>query len=558
MIALVYRYVVPRTSDGATPESSAAELTAIVSTFQAELLAVKAQNESLRETLLNLSHENELLKRRIYGNKTERTQTSELQLTLGSLLDTEKQLQRELDEAVTKAHGSDDEGGAKPPADKPKPKGRRDLSTSDLPRFLLEILDEELEKTAKRIGFEESLQLMFRRGGFSVLVKRTAKYELPSKDGPTVLGVETPKTLFRRGLLHSSVVAHILVQKFSLGVPHHRLEQHLADQGVELGRGIMCRYVEEAGSTLGATIVHAAWQDAIQNAGVISTDATSAMVQPEKSKDGLRQACKKGHFFTAVVDCDHVLFAYAERHTQDFVKKLFGGFSGFLQCDASNVYDILDRGPPKDTDDGVSLVGCWAHCRRYFFEAAVCRYPVGVQGLMRIRAIYAADDAFRALPPAKRKPMRDQHLRPLIEGFFAWVKQARTTAQGRNLATKALGYALNQEMELSRVLNDGRLPLDNTRSERTLRKVVVGRKNWMFYGSDTHAESAAAIFSTIASCRLHTIDPEQYLDEVLRLLPYWPKERYLELAPKHWLATRTKLNADELAAPLCSFTIPQT
>jgi transposase len=77
-----------------------------------------------------------------------------------------------------------------------------------------------------------------------------------------------------------------------------------------------------------------------------------------------------------------------------------------------------------------------------------------------------------------------------------------------------------------RVLDDGRLPLDNTRSERTRRKIVVGRKNRMFYGSDTHAENAAAIFSIIASCRLHGFDLEQYLDEVLRLLPYWPKDRY--------------------------------
>jgi hypothetical protein len=196
-----------------------------------------------------------------------------------------------------------------------------------------------------------------------------------------------------------------------------------------------------------------------------------------------------------------VLFAYTEKHTQEFVKKLFGGFKGYLQCDASNVYDILDRGPPRDTEDGVTLVGCFAHCRRYFFEAAICKYAVGVQGLMRIRAIYAADDAFRKLPPAKRKLMRDQHIRPLIDSFFDWVKEARAKAQGRNLATKALGYALNQEQELRRVLDDGRLPLDNTRSERSLRKIVVGRKNWMFYGSDTHAESAAAIFTIIASCR---------------------------------------------------------
>ena len=300
------------------------------------------------------------------------------------------------------------------------------------------------------------------------------------------------------------------------------------------------------------------WQDALENGCIISTDATSALVQPIKSKGDSepRQACKKAHFFTAVVDADHVLFAYAERHTQAFVQKLFHGFTGFLQCDAHSVYDILERGPPRQDDEGISLVGCWAHCRRYFFEAAICKYPIGVQGLMRIRAIYAADDAFGRVPPAKRKLLRAEHLRPLMESFFEWVEQARATAQGRDLATKALGYAFNQKQQLLRVLEDGRLPLDNTRSERSLRKIVVGRKNWMFYGSDTHAESAAAIFSIIASCRLHAIDPQQYLDEVLRVLPYWPKERYLELAPKLWATTRAKLRADELAAHLGAFTIP--
>jgi transposase len=555
---------VPTPPDGVTPALSSAELTALVSALQVELVGLKSrvtehesQNDSLRETILNLTHENELLRRRLYGNKTERSQTSELQLTLGNLLEAEKQLQKQLDEAVAKAqNGADADNAATDERAKTKPKGRRDLALSKLPRVLLEILDEELEKTAKRIGFDESRQLMYRPGGFAVLVKRVAKYEVAGKDGPTVLGVPTPKTLFPRGLLHSSAVAHILVQKFSLGVPHYRLEQHLDDQGLELDRGTMCRYVEEAGSTLGATIVHAMWTDAVANACVISTDATSALVQPEKSKDQKHQSCKKGHFFTAVVDCDHVLFAYAEKHTSDFVKKLFHGFSGYLQCDASNVYDVLERGPPKDSDEGITLVGCWAHCRRYFFEAAICKHQVGIRSLMRLRAIYATDDAFRSMPPAKRKLLRDEHLRPLIDEFFAWVQQARSTAQGRNLATKALGYATNQEKELRRVLEDPRLPLDNTRSERSLRKVVVGRKNWMFYGSDTHAESAAALFSIIASCRLHSIDPQQYLDEVLRVLPYWPKERFLELAPKHWLDTRPKLDPIELDSALCSFTIP--
>lgn len=106
------------------------------------------------------------------------------------------------------------------------------------------------------------------------------------------------------------------------------------------------------------------------------------------------------------------------------------------------------------------------------------------------------------------------------------------------------------------VLDDVKLPLDNTRSERALRKIVVGRKAWMFYGSDTHAEAAAAIFSVIASCRLHRLDPFTYLDEILRVLPYWPRDRYLELAPKHWSRTRSRLNSEELEAAISAFEIP--
>lgn len=556
----------PSTSDEAKQTPSTAELASLVAALQVELVGLKAlvteqhaQNDSLRETVLNLTHENELLKRRIYGNKTERTQTSELQLTLGDLLADEKQLQKQLDAAIGQARSaSGDAPSESSPKAKPVPKGRRNLAASNLPRFVVEICDEELEQTGKRIGSEDSHQLMYRRGGFWVLVKRTAKYEVLGKDGPTVLGVQAPPTLFPRGLLHSSVVAYVLVQKFALGVPFNRLEQHFADQGVDMDRGIMCRYTDEAGGALGATIVHAMWEHALNSAFVISTDATSGMIQPEKGKDGLRQACKKGHFFTAVADCDYVLFAYTEKHTQQFVKSLFGGFKGYLQSDASNVYDILDRGPPRESDaqDSIKLVGCWAHCRRYFFEAAICRYAIGVQGLMRIRAIYAADDAFRKLPPIQRKAMREQHVRPLIESFFEWVTAERARAEGRSLATKALGYAANQEAELRRVLADGRLPFDNTRSERSLRKIVVGRKNWMFYGSDSHAESAAALFTLVATCRLHSVDPQQYLDEVLRILPFWPRERYLELAPNNWATTREKLSADELEAPLCAFTIP--
>ena len=540
-----------------SPETMAAMLTSL----QAELAGVKAEMaakvSSLEDALTGLAHENALLKRRLYGNRTERSHSSELQLTIGDLLADETKLQAELNAAVTKAEADAPPADDPNPPGKPRPHGRRNLFASKLPRILVEILHEELEERGcRRIGFEESKHLTFRPGGWAVLVKRVARYEVIEDGAATVVTTPQPETLFPRALLHTSAVAHLITSKFGLGVPHYRLEQELADQDVPLDRGLMSRYVEHAGNTLGATIVHAMWRDAIDHGHVISTDATGALIQPAKAKDGKSLGCKKGHFFTAVVDADAVLFAYVEQHTSAAVQQLFGDFRGYLQADASAVYDILDRGRPRDTDDGVKLVGCFAHCRRYFFEAAICRYPVGLQGLMRIRAIYAADRAGRRVPRAERAAFRRAHVGPLMDEFFTWARTARDITPGRNLATKALGYAVNQEAELRRVLDDGNLPLDNTRAERALRKIVVGRKNWMFYGTDTHAEAAAAIFSLLASCRLHGLDPFQYLDEVMRVLPYWPDERYLELAPKYWPATRVRLNPDELDGPLSGFQVP--
>jgi transposase len=542
---------------------AAEELARLNAALQAELVAIKAETSAkvatLEDTIANLAHEITLLQRRLYGNKTERSHTAEAQLALGELLAGEAALQRELDGAVGKVKD------ALEPETKPatgerngtKPKGRRDLSTSKLPRVLVEILDEGREANGcRRIGFEDSRQLMFRRGGFAVLVKRVAKYEVIENGEATVVMVPSPETLFPRALLHTSVIAHVITSKFALGVPHYRLEQDLAHQGMPLDRGTMSRYVEHAGNVLGATIVHAMWEDALNHAQVISTDATGALIQPAKTKDGRPQACKKGHFFTAVADCDAVLFAYTEEHTSAFVQSLFGKFRGCLQADASSVYNILDHGPPKDSEDGVRLLGCFAHLRRYFFEAAICRYPVGLQGLLRIRAIYAADHVVQRAPAAERKALRDAHVRPLVDDFFSWVHAAKAVTPGRNLATKALGYAANQEVELRRIFDEGDLPLDNTRAERALRKIVVGRKSWMFYGSDTHAEAAAAVFSVIASCRLHGLDPFQYLEEVLRILPYWPQDRYLELAPKYWRATRDRLRPDELTSPISAFVVP--
>ena len=490
---------------------------------------------------------------------------------------------------------------------RPKPKGRRNLADSTLPVVRVEITDPELEGKAERIGFEESSRLGYERGGARHIIVARAVYKVeddaatrPSTEGattsaegektqhehelestPTSLAVEQPvvptvpddssqrrtrlitaplpKELFRRGLLAPSMIAYLLAAKYTLGLPFYRIEQQFTSEGAGVDRGTMCRYAEDAGATLGA-IVLAARDEAFAESFCLSTDATGISIQPTPIADGTRQPCRKGHFFVVLADRDHVFFEYQAKHTSVAVSEMFKGFSGYIQADAHAVYDALFRGPvSRDADSGPELpkeVGCWSHGRRKFWEAAVCKHRLGVEGLARVNAIFAADKPLWKLSPAKRHALRQQYVRPLVDSFFEWAKATLAVTTERGLVATALGYAVRQEAPLRRFLEDGRLRLENNASERALRHVAIGRKNWLFCGSDDHASAAANLFSLVASCKLHALDPEAYLADVIRVMPYWPRDRYLDLAPKYWARTRARLDPTELARPLGHVSVP--
>ena len=211
---------------------------------------------------------------------------------------------------------------------------------------------------------------------------------------------------------------------------------------------------------------------------------------------------------------------------------MFRGFSGYVQADAKSVYDILFREPdePPDpdapTDPSVRKeLGCWSHCRRYFFEAAaVAKESVAREALLRIRRLFEMDAKWKALPPQKRKLMRDQFLRPELVLFFAFAKAELGKVQNqRGLLRSALVYATNQEEALSRFLEDGRLKMDNNASERALRRIAIGRKNWLFVGSDDHAVSTANLLSMIATAKLHDLDPRTTYETSSASCPTGPR-----------------------------------
>jgi transposase len=312
------------------------ELAKLVAAQRELIASLQGKNAALESALINHADEIALLKRKLFGARSERGGTHELQLLLGEILADEAVLQKHLDELREQgSDGGDSEKEDKKSKDRPKPKGRRDLSLSTLPKVVVDLTDPDLAAKGELIGFDESRQLGRRRGGFYVVVKRTAKYRIPTADGTTVLGVESPKVVLSRGMLHTSLAAWLAVEKFGLGVPHNRLEKQLESEGVPLDRSVMSRTMEEIGSALSTTIVNAMLEHARTECNVLSTDATGAAIQPGARDGGPKRPCKKGHFFTIVADCDHVLFEYASEHSSNVVAQLFKGFSGLLQSDAS-------------------------------------------------------------------------------------------------------------------------------------------------------------------------------------------------------------------------------
>ena len=588
----------------AAARAETAALTVERQAWSAERRALTVERDNLRLAFRNLQLELELLRRRLFVAKAERIDTAQLELELGAKLAALDALNHELGLPGP----PEPEPGAGPgPRSKPgggghKPSGRRDLRDVDLPEERIELLDPDLEVVAERIGWEEGCQLRWRGASMVRLVTARAKYRVvepatPANDGGStasgeadaapadaatagapesvaIVTVPPPPQILPRAIGTPSLYARIVDQKFCYGMPLNRQQDQFTRMRASVDRGTMSRWMEELGGTVGPTIVEAMRREAMATAFSIMTDATGVLIQPARDDDRGgqparrgRRACHRGHFFVQIADAEHVFFEYVPRETSAAVAELFKGYSGYVQSDAKAVYELMLRPPaqrPPPTDDEEPDlgerhgVGCWAHCRRKFWEAAITtKDPVAREGLLRIQRIFDLDRTWRGRPPVEIKVFRDRHLRPHTDAFFAWVadEYARVKDQ-RGLVRTALGYAQRQQGPLTRFFDDGRLRLDNNASERELRRIAVGRKAWLFIGSDDHAQAAGNLLTLIASARLHGLDSEAYLRDVFRVLPHWPSDRYLELAPRYWAATRARLDPAQLERELGPLTVP--
>jgi hypothetical protein len=331
-----------------------------------------------------------------------------------------------------------------------------------------------------------------------------------------------------RSMVDASLLAHLLVGKLDYHTPYYRQELKSARMGYPISRTNMARWQFEAG-TVAHRIADAMWHEALARSW-IGMDATGTAIQAKPEY-------RYGHVFVLVAPGDSVLFRFTPKYDAATVSELFGGFTGTIVADASANHNVL-FGPGKAREGG-----CWAHARKPFVKAF--RAGEGKDAafaLQTIQALFRIEQQVALASPEARLEVRQRESGPLVDALYEWVdKRLPQVRDDDTFVRKGLVYLDRQRVALREFLSNGEIPIHNNASERALRRIVKGRMNWLSHGSDEHAHRAYAISSLIASCQLHGLDPELYLQEVLTVAPSWSISRMLELSPKNWIATRQRL-----------------
>ncbi|MFC1643036.1 IS66 family transposase [Myxococcota bacterium] len=347
---------------------------------------------------------------------------------------------------------------------------------------------------------------------------------------PTILSAPVFERPMERGSADASLIAHVFTHKHDYHTPYYRLEKEFTRLGWTISRTCMARWQYECGKVL-KRITDAMWQDALKRSW-FAMDATGTAIRE-------KQENRYGHVFVLVAPGDSVLFRFTPKYDKATMLELFGGYLGTIVADASANHNIL-FGPGKGREGG-----CWAHARRPLAKAfKQSEGAVPAKGLKMIQSLFDIETEAALCTPEGRLRIRQERSAPIVDSFFAWVEEQLPLAPKDSWTRKGLKYAHNQKDPLREFLSNGEIPISNNLSERALRRIVKGRMNWQAHGSNEHAESACAIASLTASCEMHGLDPEFYLQEVLTVVPTYPLKDILDLSPKHWVATRQRLIAE--------------
>jgi len=348
----------------------------------------------------------------------------------------------------------------------------------------------------------------------------------------TMVQREMPSLPIERGQAGAGLPAHILVSKYCDHLPLYRQSGIYAREGVELDRATMAAWVGKV-TALTSPLVEAV-ADHVMAAEKLHVDDTPVPVlAPGTGKT------KTGRLWVYLRDerpfggraPPAVVYRYSPDRKAEHPRAQLADFHGFLQADGYSgfaaLYETTDREPAR-----VAEVACWAHVRRNFYDIHVAtNAPIAGEALQRIGQLFDIERAAMGRPPEQRRLLRHSSARPMMDGLAAFLDASLTQISGRSELAKAIRYARSRWTALTRYLDDGTLEISNNAAERAIRPLVLGRKNYLFAGSDAGGERAAAAYTLIETAKLNGLDPEAYLRAVIGRIADHPINRIAELLP---------------------------
>jgi transposase len=503
----------------------------------------------------------EAILRRFYGPKSERFDPAQL-LLFGIVIDSmpvdENDVEAESGEKLVTRRVQHKHGRAKLPEALPRVAIEHDLKPEEkkCPCCGLERC---------RIGKEVTEQLEHIPASFKVLQHIRYKYACKpcnqgcvACDGKAHIDIalreadkngctDSPEALegaapIAKGLAGPGLLAYVITSKLGDHLPLYRLERIFARQDVHIARSTMCAWMMVAGKLVQPLVDLMAAK--VRQSKVIHTDETRVPVQDETIKG----KCKSGRIWTYIGDRDHpyIVYHYTPDRTRAGPSQWLDAFKGYLQADAYGGYDGIYA--KRDPDGGgVKEVACWAHGRRHFFDAKDTDGRRCAQMLTLVRELYKLEDEATAQiattkdctpveADAIRLSLRQEKSVPLLEQIKTWLDTEQKLVLPRSPMAQAIGYMLNQWDALCIYTTQGFLNIDNNAAERALRRVGIGRKNWLFAGHDVAAQRTATLYSLIASAERHGLDPQAYLRGVLARIPGMPVSQLDRLLPERWTA----------------------
>jgi transposase len=405
-----------------------------------------------------------------------------------------------------------------------------------------------------RIGQEITEQLEYHPASFQVLQHIRHKYACKpcaqgcgKCDGKAQIELaEKPDQPIKKGLPGPGLLAHVITSKLGDHLPLYRLERIFARQDVHIARSTMCAWLLATGELVHPLVDLMAIR--VRQSQVIHTDETRVPVQDE-TEEG---KCKSGRIWTYIGDRDHpyMVYDYTPDRSRAGPSKWLDQFRGFLQADAYGGYDGIYA-------TGVKEVACWAHGRRHFFDAKDTDARRCARMLSMVRELYAVEDEAAAQiaatqgitdgqADALRLALRQERSVPLLATIKTWLEENQKLVLPRSPMAQAITYMLNQWEALCVYTTQGFLHIDNNAAERALKRVALGRKNWLFTGHDQAAQQIARLYSLIASAERHGLDPQRYLTGVLARIASTPVTQLEQFLPDRW---KTVLQAENTLRP---------